>query len=268
MTAYPDHQSLIAELNHCKTKPELLASAAYQKHRAYLTELLTTPRVFPALNTQPSIKDFLRALENLPSIAGSTSGDRAAQTLLEKRTGLTTLLPSLSDEPITLAGPTDASLCLTGLDLLPVSTELLPLPSDIEAGDDDFEAGPSDTLPALPSFCEAEPLDLQKTMQLSAAELQVLADHSRIVADLVPSLAADEAVTIRQAAATHAEVDLRSTLILSTAAAASEHVGRAGVVCARAPCGKPEFLFRRSCHLDRQKLWGPTQAAPGRRVSR
>ncbi len=60
MTAYPDHQSIIAELNRFKTKPELLASAEYQRHRVYLTELLETPRVFPAQNTRPKINDFLR----------------------------------------------------------------------------------------------------------------------------------------------------------------------------------------------------------------
>lgn len=60
MTAYPDHQPLIAELSRCKTKQELLASATYQKHCAYLTELLATPRVFAAQNTRPKLNDFLR----------------------------------------------------------------------------------------------------------------------------------------------------------------------------------------------------------------
>ncbi len=57
---FSDHQQLIAELNHFKTKPELLASAAYQKHRAYLTDLLATPQVFPIANPPPRINDFLR----------------------------------------------------------------------------------------------------------------------------------------------------------------------------------------------------------------
>lgn len=57
---YPDHQSLIAELNSFKTKPELLASAAYQRHRAYLTELLATPKIFPVVNARPHLNDFLR----------------------------------------------------------------------------------------------------------------------------------------------------------------------------------------------------------------
>lgn len=60
MTAYPDHQSLIAELRRFKTKAELLASAEYQTHRTYLTDLFATPRIFPALSTQPILKDFLR----------------------------------------------------------------------------------------------------------------------------------------------------------------------------------------------------------------
>jgi endonuclease/exonuclease/phosphatase family metal-dependent hydrolase len=60
MTAYPDHQALIAELRRFKTKPELLSSAEYQKHQAYLTELFATPKVFPAENTHLHIKNFLR----------------------------------------------------------------------------------------------------------------------------------------------------------------------------------------------------------------
>lgn len=60
MPDYIDHQSIIAELAHFKTKAELLASAEYQKHRAYLTELLATPSVFPAPNARPKINDFLR----------------------------------------------------------------------------------------------------------------------------------------------------------------------------------------------------------------
>ncbi|HEX4945788.1 MAG TPA: endonuclease/exonuclease/phosphatase family protein [Blastocatellia bacterium] len=60
MSDYPDHQPLIAELRHFPTKPELLAAAAYQKQRAYLTDLLTTPKIFPAENTQPRLNDFLR----------------------------------------------------------------------------------------------------------------------------------------------------------------------------------------------------------------
>jgi endonuclease/exonuclease/phosphatase family metal-dependent hydrolase len=57
---YPDHQQLIAELTRFKTKSDLLASAAYQQHRAYLSELLTTPQVFPAPNAQPRLRNFLR----------------------------------------------------------------------------------------------------------------------------------------------------------------------------------------------------------------
>ncbi|MBL8205132.1 MAG: hypothetical protein JNM09_12940 [Blastocatellia bacterium] len=60
MSDYSDHQSLIAELKHFHTKPELLASAVYQKHRAYLTELLETPRIFSATSAQPRLNDFLR----------------------------------------------------------------------------------------------------------------------------------------------------------------------------------------------------------------
>lgn len=60
MPDYLDHQAILAELNRCKTKADLLASAAYQQHRAYLTELLATPRIFPAPNTPPKITDFLR----------------------------------------------------------------------------------------------------------------------------------------------------------------------------------------------------------------
>ena len=57
---FSDHQQLIAELTPFRTKPELLASAAYQKHRGYLTDLLATPQVFPAANPRPRIHDFLR----------------------------------------------------------------------------------------------------------------------------------------------------------------------------------------------------------------
>ena len=57
---YSDHQQIIAELHRFKTKPEILASAAYQKQRDYLTDLLATPQVFPAPNAQPRINNFLR----------------------------------------------------------------------------------------------------------------------------------------------------------------------------------------------------------------
>lgn len=60
MTAYPDHQSLIAELRPFQTKQELLASAAYQKHHSYLTELFAIPHLFPASNPYPRINNFLR----------------------------------------------------------------------------------------------------------------------------------------------------------------------------------------------------------------
>ena len=57
---YPDHQSLIAELNPFKTKSQLLSSAAYQRHHDYLTELLATPKIIPAANARPHLNDFLR----------------------------------------------------------------------------------------------------------------------------------------------------------------------------------------------------------------
>ncbi len=57
---YLDHQWLIAELYRFQTNSELLASAAYQQHRAYLTDLLATPQVFPAPNAQPHLRNFLR----------------------------------------------------------------------------------------------------------------------------------------------------------------------------------------------------------------
>ena len=60
MFRYPDHQQIIRELNHFKTQPELLSSAEYQQHRAYLTELLSTPQIFPATNPRPRLNDFLR----------------------------------------------------------------------------------------------------------------------------------------------------------------------------------------------------------------
>ncbi len=57
---FPNHQVLIAELRRFQTKPELLASAEYQKHRVYLTALLATPSIFPTQNIRPQINDFLR----------------------------------------------------------------------------------------------------------------------------------------------------------------------------------------------------------------
>ena len=57
---YSDHQKLITELNHFRTKPELLASTKYQHQRAYLTELLSTPQIFPATSPRPRLNDFLR----------------------------------------------------------------------------------------------------------------------------------------------------------------------------------------------------------------
>lgn len=57
---YPDHQPLIAELHDFQTKQQLLASPVYQKQRAYLTDLLTTPKLFPTPNTRPRLRDFLR----------------------------------------------------------------------------------------------------------------------------------------------------------------------------------------------------------------
>jgi endonuclease/exonuclease/phosphatase family metal-dependent hydrolase len=60
MLRYSDHQQVIAELNLFQTKSKLLASAAYQQHRAYLNQLLSTPQVFPASNAQPHLRNFLR----------------------------------------------------------------------------------------------------------------------------------------------------------------------------------------------------------------
>jgi endonuclease/exonuclease/phosphatase family metal-dependent hydrolase len=60
MTAYSDHQPLIAELRHCQTKQELLSSAEYQKYRDYLTKLFAAPKIFRAEQARPHIKDFLR----------------------------------------------------------------------------------------------------------------------------------------------------------------------------------------------------------------
>lgn len=60
MSDYPDHQALIAALNRFQTKAELLASAAYEEHSADLVKLLATPKLFPAKNAQPRLKDFLR----------------------------------------------------------------------------------------------------------------------------------------------------------------------------------------------------------------
>ncbi len=60
MIRYSDHQQIIAELNLFKTKADLLASAAYQKQRNYLTDLLATPQVFPIAHAQPRLNDFLR----------------------------------------------------------------------------------------------------------------------------------------------------------------------------------------------------------------
>lgn len=57
---YSDHQQLITELRSFKTKPELLASTKYQHHRAYLTELLSTPQIFTTLNPRPRLNNFLR----------------------------------------------------------------------------------------------------------------------------------------------------------------------------------------------------------------
>lgn len=59
-TVYPDHQPLITELHDFQTKQQLLDSPVYQKHRAYLTDLLTTPKLFPASNARPYLRNFLR----------------------------------------------------------------------------------------------------------------------------------------------------------------------------------------------------------------
>lgn len=57
---YPDHQALIAELAAFRTLRELHEAASYQRHRAYLTDLFTTPRLFPHDQAQPRLRDFLR----------------------------------------------------------------------------------------------------------------------------------------------------------------------------------------------------------------
>jgi endonuclease/exonuclease/phosphatase family metal-dependent hydrolase len=57
---YLDNQSLIAELRGFRTLPELRASEAFQRHRAYLTELFETPNFFPAYQVRPRIRDFVR----------------------------------------------------------------------------------------------------------------------------------------------------------------------------------------------------------------
>ena len=57
---YSDNQALIAELKEFRTLRELRASEAYQKHRAYITALLETPRLFPANDAQPLVQDFVR----------------------------------------------------------------------------------------------------------------------------------------------------------------------------------------------------------------
>ncbi len=60
LTNYNDNQQLIAELTHFKTKAELRASVAYQRHHADLADLLETPKVFSAINSHPRLNDFLR----------------------------------------------------------------------------------------------------------------------------------------------------------------------------------------------------------------
>jgi endonuclease/exonuclease/phosphatase family metal-dependent hydrolase len=57
---YTDNQDLIAELNGFQTTRELCASASYRQHRARLVELLETPRLFAADDTQPLVRDFVR----------------------------------------------------------------------------------------------------------------------------------------------------------------------------------------------------------------
>lgn len=59
-TEYQDNQQLIAELRRFTTLKELHASAAYQKHRARLAELLETPKLFTSTQARPLIKDFVR----------------------------------------------------------------------------------------------------------------------------------------------------------------------------------------------------------------
>lgn len=81
---YPDHQSLIAELNRFPTKQALLTSAAYQKHRSYLTELLTIPHLFPATTTRPRLNSFLRI----------------AHWNIEKGKHLDALIATLRDHPV------------------------------------------------------------------------------------------------------------------------------------------------------------------------
>jgi endonuclease/exonuclease/phosphatase family metal-dependent hydrolase len=57
---YSNNKALVAELQQAKTLRELYVSAAYQKHRARLSELLETPRLFTSTQARPLLKDFLR----------------------------------------------------------------------------------------------------------------------------------------------------------------------------------------------------------------
>ncbi len=57
---YPDNQTLIAELRQFTSRREFQTSEAWRKHQERLTELLGTPRLFPAINARPVLRDFLR----------------------------------------------------------------------------------------------------------------------------------------------------------------------------------------------------------------
>lgn len=83
-TEYPNHQLLAKELRGFRTLRELHGSEAFRRHRAYLTELFNTPRIFFCAEARPRIRRFLRI----------------AQWNIEKGKQFDAILNTLLDHPL------------------------------------------------------------------------------------------------------------------------------------------------------------------------
>ncbi len=81
---YVDNQALIAKLRAFKTLHELYASEVYRRNSSYISELLGSPRLFPAGDIQPRVKDFVRI----------------AHWNIEKGKHLISVIKTLSEHPI------------------------------------------------------------------------------------------------------------------------------------------------------------------------